>query len=152
MNFKNAKCDYTASLPELRDSWRYVYTSPIPEPQGDPNKPCVNSELDQITHDFANPQRSPWLCLASIEKSYPHELDNLSIVTDLQKDYIRLHHFEGQTLQEIADEYGVSNQSVSQCLDRAKRQIDTHRDLVHEIMNASQGVGKSCKDKRADFF
>ena len=131
------KHDYNASLPKLTDDWRYHYLSPLPDPQDDPNELSLNSELDQAVHDFSNPQRSPWLCVASLERTCPSELDNLTILTPKQREYIRLHHFEGLTLQETANRHNVSKPSVWRCLNRAYKQIDKNRDLVHEIMNAS---------------
>lgn len=123
----------------MKDDWRYRHLSPLPEPyiDDDGSDRFPNSPLEQIAHDLSNPQRSPWLTVASLERTCPSELDNLTILTPKQRKYIQLYHFEGLSLQEIGLFYGTTKQAVAQCIGRAKGQILNNLDEVRRILNAS---------------
>lgn len=98
------------------------------------------SDLDRLANDTEflsfNKKiiRSPWLSVASLEKTFPQEVYNLqAILTGQQIEYIKL-RYEGWSFGEIARVYGVSKQSVEQCISRARRRITRNASLVHELL------------------
>jgi DNA-directed RNA polymerase specialized sigma24 family protein len=116
----------------LKDDWRYKSYDQVSAHENE-NSACPNSPLDIIYYNLNHPQRSPWLSVASLEKTIPHELlEKLHFLTKKQKETIRLHAFEGYSFQEIAEIEGTSKQAIHQRFIRAKRIIFKKIDTVYK--------------------
>lgn len=137
----------------LKDDWRYILTSPYPEFEDEAGELLPNSPLEQIAHDLDNPTRSPWLCVASLERECPYQLYALDFLAQNQKEIIKLRCFDGLSFQEIGLFHGTSKQAAHRCYNRAREKILNNLDEVRRVMNASthEGVDVFLED-RGHFF
>jgi len=130
---KNKKYDIPPA--DLKDEWRLKSYDSLPDSNED-GEQYPNSPLDQIYHNMNHPKRSPWLTVASIEKTIPYEvLNQLHFLTEKQKETVKLHCFDRLSFSEIAKQEGITKQAVHQRFIRAKRIIFKKIDTVKSITN-----------------
>ncbi len=61
------------------------------------------------------------------------------LLTDRQREYLRLYHEENCSLQEIADEFGVSRQGVFDGVRKAQKALTGYEEKLHLLERFRKG-------------
>lgn len=89
-------------------------------------KDCEDLMLTDVISDTN--QREPIEILiekenAKISESLINEILNSNILSDKQKDHIRMYYFENQTLEKIGEKYGVTREAIRQSIKTSLNKI-----------------------------
>lgn len=117
-----------------------TYVSKIYSKQSKYAKNCYSLDYQDEYHDINIHEQ-----IADNDSEYPenivikHEMDEstsdlirnifeLNILTDRQKDYLRLYYLEGQTFEKIGKKYNITREAVRQGLNKA---VSVLRELIN---------------------
>lgn len=89
-------------------------------------KDCEDLMITDVISDTS--QREPVEILiekenAEISESLINEILNSNILSDKQKDHIRMYYFENQTLEKIGEKYGVTREAIRQSIKSSLNKI-----------------------------
>lgn len=89
-------------------------------------KDCEDLMITDVISDTS--QKEPVEILiekenAEISESLINEILNSDILSDKQKDHIRMYYFENQTLEKIGEKYGVTREAIRQSIKSSLNKI-----------------------------